>query len=146
MPSESTSRVAKNPKYELYHPKWYRSRYPILWWLKKMAYGKFMVRELTSLAVGYLAVLLMLQVRALSLGEEAYVSFQALLMSPAFQITNGIMLLLLMFHSVTWLNLAPKALVLYLGKHRVPDIVVLVGHYSAWFAATTLVIWFLVVV
>ena len=111
-----------------------------------MAYGKFMVRELTSLAVGYLAVFLMLQIRALSLGEEAYASFQVLLMSPAFQITNGIMLLLLVFHSVTWLNLAPKALVLYLGKHRVPDIVVLVGHYSAWFAATTLVIWFLVVV
>ena len=22
-----------NPKYELYHPKWYRKDYPIFWWL-----------------------------------------------------------------------------------------------------------------
>ena len=48
-----------NSSYRLYHPKWYRERYPIFWWLQKFAYGKFIVRELTSLAVGYAAVLLM---------------------------------------------------------------------------------------
>ena len=37
-----------NPKYRLYHPKWYRSRIPIFWWLGKLSYTKFIGRELTS--------------------------------------------------------------------------------------------------
>ncbi len=33
-----------NPKYELYHPNWYRKDYPIFWWLESFAYGKFITR------------------------------------------------------------------------------------------------------
>ena len=47
------TRRAGNPRYEPYHPKWYRKRVPIFWWLENLAYVKFITRELTSLAVGY---------------------------------------------------------------------------------------------
>ena len=133
-----------NPKYELYHPKWHRERYPILWWLRKPAYTKFITRELTSLAVGYAAVLLVLQVWFLSRGEQAYERFVQFLQSPAALVLHGVVLLFLLFHSVTWLNLAPKALVLRLGGKRLPDGAVLAGHYAAWLGATALVVWFLV--
>ena len=130
-----------NPKYELYHPKWYRKAYPIFWWLEKLAYVKFITRELTCLAVGYTAVLLILQVWVLSKGQATYERFQDFLESTPVLIFHGVVLVFLLFHSVTWFNLAPKALVLRLGRRRIPDAVVLAGHYVAWLVATALVIW-----
>ena len=135
---------AANPSYKLYHPRWYRKRYPIFWWLEKFAYGKFITRELTSLAVGYAAALLMLEVWVVSQGPETYTRFQDILVSPPVLIFHGAVLLFLLFHSVTWLNLAPKALVLHLGRKRIPDQAVLVSHYAAWLVATALVVWYLV--
>ncbi len=143
-PFPRAARAAVNPSYKLYHPKWYRERYPIFWWLQKFAYGKFITRELTSLAVGYAAVLLMVEIWVVSKGQEAYTRFQELLVSPPVLIFHGVVLLFLLFHSVTWLNLAPKALVLHLGRKRIPDAVVLFGHYAAWLVATALVVWYLV--
>ena len=142
-PSELAARTAKNPRYVLYHPKSYRKRYPIFWWLKKLPYGKFIARELTSLAVGYAAVLLMLQVWVLSRGPGTYERFQEILATPALRILHGVVLLALIFHSITWFNLAPKALVLHLGRKRLPDAAVLAGHYAAWLVATALVVWYL---
>ena len=142
--SRPAARTAANPKYELYHPKWYRERYPIFWWLERLAYGKFITRELTSVAVGYVAVLLMLEIWVLSEGPGAYERFMEILQSPAVLIFHGAVLLSLVFHSVTWLNLAPRALVLHLGRRRIPDAAVLVGHYAAWLVATLLLVWYLV--
>ncbi len=130
-----------NPKYEPYHPKWYRTRYPIFWWVEKLSYGKFITRELTSLAVAYAALLLMLEVRVLSRGPAVYARFVEILGSTPVRILHGAVLATLLFHSITWLNLAPKALALRLGRRRIPDGAVLAGHYAAWAAATALVIW-----
>ncbi len=136
--------MSTNPKYELYHPKWYHKPYPIFWWLERPAYVKFITRELTSLAVGYAAVLLILQVWFLSRGEQAYERFLDFLQSPAVLVLHGLVLLFLLFHSVTWLLAAPKALVLRVGGKRLPDVAVLVGHYGAWLVTTALVFWLLV--
>ncbi len=130
-----------NPKYELYQPKWYRKDYPIFWWLEKLAYGKFITRELTSLAVGYAAVFLMLQVWVLSKGQATYERFLSFLESTPVLILHGVVLVFLLFHSFTWFNLAPKALVLHLGRRRIPNAFVLVAHYGAWLVATVVVIW-----
>ena len=129
--------------YRLYHPRWFRTRMPIFWWLRRLAYVKFITREMTSLAVGYAALLLMVQVRALSQGPEAYERFEAWLASPTALILNSLVLLFLVFHSVTWLNLAPQALVLRLGRWRVPNVAVLVGHYLAWIGFSAVVAWYL---
>ena len=61
-----------NPDYKLYHPKWHRRRIPIFWWLKKLAFTKFIIRELTSLAVCYTAILMLVQIWVLSQGEAFY--------------------------------------------------------------------------
>jgi fumarate reductase subunit C len=132
-----------NPDYKLYHPKWYRPRMPIFWWLGKLSYTKFIVRELTSLAVGYAAVMLIIQIRMLSRGSDAYGGFVAWLQTPFALIVHTLVLLVLLVHTITWLNLAPKALVLRIGGRRVPDEAVLVGHYLAWIAASVLVVFYL---
>ncbi len=131
-----------NPNYKLYHPRWYRTRMPIFWWLGKLSYTKFITRELTSLAVGYAAVVLVLQVWMLSRGEEAYARFVRFLQSPPALILNTLVFVAVLFHTATWLKLAPKALVVRLGNRQVPDRVVLLAHYLGWLAASALVIWF----
>ncbi len=130
-----------NPRYVLYHPKWYRKRYPIFWWLERFAYGKFITREMTSVAVGYAAVLFMLELWVLSRGPAAYERFVELLGSIPMLILHSVVLAFLLFHSITWFNLAPRALVVRLGRRRIPDALVLAGHYAAWLVATAVVVW-----
>jgi fumarate reductase subunit C len=133
-----------NPNYKLHHPKWHRPRTPIFWWLEKLRFTKFILRELTSLAVCYAVVLLLLQIAALSRGSEAHEEFLAFLQRPPILAVNVLVLLGLLFHTVTWLNLAPRALVLRFGPHRVPASAILAGHYLAWLAVTVVIVWGLV--
>ena len=73
---------AMNPAYRPYHPKWHRDRMPIFWWLGQLSYVKFITRELTSLAVGYAAVLLLAEVWALGRGAAAHARFLRFLAAP----------------------------------------------------------------
>ena len=136
--------TAMNPEYRLYHPKWYRRRLPIFWWLQKLSYTKFILRELTSLAVVYAVVLLLLQLAALSRGEAAHTQFLDGLRHPGFLAIHALVLVGLVSHTVTWLNLAPRALVLRLRGSRVPDWLILAGHYLGWLAVTLVIVWGLV--
>ena len=115
-----------------YHPRWYRRRVSVWWWLKNPAYALFVVRELTSVAVAYFALLTLWQLRALTAGPDAYAAFLERMRSPAFLALNALALVFLLFHSVTWFNLAPKAIVLRLGGQRVPDLLVAGANYAAW--------------
>lgn len=132
-----------NPAYRRYHPKWYRARMPIFWWLRKAAYVRFITRELTSVFVAYAAVLLVVQLRAVAAGPEALERFGAWLRLPPVAALHVVVLLALLFHAVTWLNLAPRAIVVRVGGRRLPDGAVLLGHYGAWLVASGLVAWVL---
>ena len=132
-----------NPDYKLYHPKWHRTRMPIFWWLRRLSYTVFIGRELTSVFVGYSAVLLLFQARAIGQGEAAYDRFLSWLQLPAVVALHVIVLLIVLLHTVSWLSLAPQALVLRLRGRRVPDAVVLAAHYASWLVASALVAWVL---
>ena len=132
-----------NPRHSRFHPRWYRERLPIFWWLERWSYTLFIVRELTSLFVAYGAVLLLVQVRALAAGEEATARFDAWLRTPGAMAFHGLVLLALLFHTATWIHLAPRAMEVRVGARRVPDGVVLAGHCLAWVVATGLVAWLL---
>ena len=131
-----------NPSYKLYHPKWYRAPMPIFWWLEKLSYTKFITRELTSIAVGYAAVVLILYVWTLSRGADAYARFVGFLQSPIVLILNSLVFVAVLFHTATWLGLAPKAMVLRVRHRQIPDRAVLAAHYLGWLAASGLVFWF----
>jgi fumarate reductase subunit C len=137
------TRRAANARYEPYHPKWYRKRVPIFWWLENVAYVKFITRELTSLAVGYAAVLLLVQIWVMSSGQGAYERFLEAMATPPMVAFNAVMFLLVWFHTITWLNLAPQALVIRLAGRRVPSGAVLAGHYAALVVTSAAVVWYL---
>ena len=118
--------------YTLYHPRWYRRRVSVWWWLQSRSYTGFVLRELTSVFVALFALVLLWQIRALAHGPEAYTRFLGRLRSPLFVAFHAVALLFVLFHSFTWFNLAPKAMVVRLKGKRVPDLVVAGANYAAW--------------
>lgn len=133
-----------NTRYSRYRPRWFRARMPIFWWLRRLPFTKFIVRELTSVFVAYCAMLLLVQAWALARGPVVYAGFQAWLERPAVVVGHGVVLLMLLFHTVTWLNLAPMALGLRFRGRKVPNGTVMLAHYLGWLAASAVVVWILV--
>lgn len=120
------------PMYYKGHPRLYFKRMPIFWWTKKWSHVRFILRELTSFGVSFYAIIIILHVRAINQGTEAYTEFQLWLSSPPAIILHSIAFVLVIYHSITWFNLAPKAMVIKLGKHRVPDYIISGMNYAAW--------------
>ena len=120
------------PDYTLYHPRWYRRRVSVWWWLQNRAYTGFVLRELTSVFVALFAVVYLWQLRALVQGPEAYARFLARLGTPPFLALHVVAFLFVIFHAVTWFNLAPSAMVVRVRGKRVPDWVIVGLNYAAW--------------
>lgn len=131
------------PAYTRHHPKWYRARVSTYWWIWKRAYRKFILRELSSIFVAWFVVLTLRQIRALARGPEAYAQFQAWLKSPLLIVLNGVSLLFLLFHTVTWFNLTPRAMAIRVRGKRVPDLLVAAPNYVAWLAISAALAWLL---
>jgi fumarate reductase subunit C len=141
MTSEVHGRRDGSPHYTLYHPTWYRRRMSVFWWLHKASYAWFVARELTSVFVAYVAVLLVLQLRALAQGPEAHARFLSRLASPGFLVLDAIALLFVLFHAITWFNLAPAALVVRVRGRRAPDWAVAGANYAAWLVLSLAIAW-----
>jgi fumarate reductase subunit C len=58
-------------------------------------------------------------------------------------VINVIALGFVLFHTVTWFNLAPHALAVRLGGMRVPNLLISGPHYALWLALSAAVLWFL---
>ncbi len=133
--------MSDRAQYTLYHPKWYRRHVPVWWWLERWPYTKFMLRELTSIPVGFLALLMLWQLRALLGGEAAYQNFLARLESPAFIALNVLFLGGILFHALTWFHLAPKAMVVRVAGKRMPDGLIVIANYVGWITLSAIVLW-----
>ena len=129
--------------YTDYHPRWLRQPKHTYWWLEKPAYFAFILRELTCLPVAWVAVYLLLLIQAVIDGPAAYEQFMAWSASPWMILVNVVSFALLVFHAITFFVAAPQALIVHLGRTRVPASWVLMGHYAAWAAASVIVIWLL---
>ena len=128
-------------RYTPYHPKWYRRRVSVWWWLQKGSYTWFVTRELTSVFVALGAVIILWVLRAVAQGPEAYARVLARLQAPGYVALNVLALAFVLFHAVTWFHLAPKAMVLRLGGRRVPDGVVVGLNYLAWVVLSAAAAW-----
>ena len=135
--------MSEQPVYTPYHPRWLRSRPSTYWWLKRRAYLAFITRELSSIFIAWFIVYLLLLIRAVSQGETSYRQFLDWSRHPLVLLLNVVTLFFVLFHAVTWFNLAPKAMVVRMGGKRVPASVISASNYLAWAGATALVLWLL---
>ncbi len=133
--------MSQTPIYTDYHPRWYRRRVSTYWWMRRRSYLVFILRELSSLFVVWFVVFTLLQIHALNQGAEGYRRFQVWSKNPVVLIVNLIALFFVVFHSATWFNLAPKAMVVHLRGKRVPAAWIAGPNYAAWALASALVAW-----
>jgi succinate dehydrogenase subunit C len=131
------------PNYTLYHPKWYRERVSTYWWTRQWSHLKFILRELTSVFVAYFVVLTLMLLRALSEGPRSYEAFQDWLSRPLVILFNLVSLGFILYHTITWFNLAPRALPVRVGGKRLPDWMIAMPNYVAWVVASVVVAWFI---
>jgi fumarate reductase subunit C len=132
-----------HPAYTVHHPRWLRQRVSTYWWLKKPAYLAFILREISSVFVAWTIVYLLLAVRAVSQGAVAYADFLDWSEGSAVLTLNVVSVGFLVFHAITWFNLAPQAMVIHVGRRRVPGALIAASNYAAWAIATALIAWLL---
>src|SRR6516164_1357155 len=107
-----------------YLPKSYHPRVSTYWWLARWAYLKFILREISSVFVGWTVLVVLLQIRALKRGPADYASFQAWLANPFVLSLNIISFGSVVFHAITWFNLAPKAMAVRMSGKRLPAVAI----------------------
>ncbi|MED5813562.1 fumarate reductase subunit C [Mycolicibacterium sp. 050232] len=117
----------------------YRQPVPLLWWVKRRSYLRYMLREASCKAVAWAVVYLGLLIWALGSGQ--YEWFQHFSRHPLVIVLNLVALALLLLHTVTWFSLAPRAMVVHLQGRRVPADAVLAGHYAAWLVVSAVIAW-----
>jgi len=132
-----------DPAYTTYHPQWLRPRMSTYWWLTKPSYLAFILREISSVFVAWGVVYLLWLVRAASRGSAAYGDFLAWSATPIVLLFNLVTVCFIVFHAITWFNLAPQAMVMHLGKTRVPGFVIVASNYAAWLVMSALIAWLL---
>ena len=126
-----------------YHPRWYHSRVSTYWWLHQWSYLRFVLRELSSVFIAFFVVQMLLEIRAVARGPEAYAAFQHWLRSPLLIVLNVVSLCFILYHAITWLSLAPRAMVIRVRGKQVPDRVVAGTNYLAWMVVSAILGWFL---
>jgi succinate dehydrogenase subunit C len=131
------------PDYTLYHPRWYRARVSTYWWLHQWSYAKFVLRELSSVFVAWFVILTLLWIRALERGPEAYAAFGRWMSHPVILALNALSLFFVLFHTITWFNLAPRAMAVRVREKRVPEPWIAAANYSAWLVISVALGWFL---
>ena len=135
--------MSAEPGYTAYHPRWLRPRVSTYWWLGRASYLAFILRELSSVFVAWFVVYFLLLVRAVSHGEAAYVAFLHWSSSLPVLLLNVLTLLFVVFHAITWFNLAPQAMVVKMGSTRVPGVLIALSNYAAWAVSSALLAWLL---
>ncbi len=135
--------MTETPAYTEYHPKWYRARISTYWWLHRARYLRFILRELSSVFVAIWVVITLLQIRALTQGPDAYAQFQGFLRAPLLIALNAVSFLFVLFHTMTWFNAAPQAMVVRVKGERIPGALVVAANYLAWLALSGVVAWLL---
>ena len=133
--------MTERPAYTEYHPRWYRPRMSTWWWLRSGHYLAFILRELSSVFVAWSVVYLLLLVRAVSQGEASYQQLVSWSRSPGILVVNVVSLIFVVYHAVTWFNLAPQAMVVHLRGWRMPGAWIAASNYGAWALVSALVAW-----
>jgi len=129
--------------YTEYPPKGYRVRMSTYWWLDRWPYLKFTLREISSVFVAWFVLETLMLLSALIGGQADYARFQEFLQNPVVIAVNVISLFFVVFHAITWFNLAPKAMAVRMGGKRVPAIMIAGPQYVAWIVVSAVLAWLL---
>jgi fumarate reductase subunit C len=129
--------------YTPYHPRWLRQPVSTYWWMEKWSYFRFILRESTCMFVAWSLIFLLLLIQAISRGSDDYAAFVEWSRRPWVVALNVTSFALVVFHATTFFEAVPQAIVLHLGRRRVPGPLLKAGHYGAWAVVSIAVGWLL---
>jgi len=112
------------------------------WFLGNPRYMRYMAREVTCVFIAVHAVILLVALRRLSEGREAWEGFLQNLTGPAGVTLQLVVLAFAVYHSTSWFNVTPKAMPVLIGENFLPGAVIVGAHYAAWLI-TSLAVLFL---
>jgi fumarate reductase subunit C len=135
--------MTESDGYTAYHPRWLRPRVSTYWWLTRRSYLVFILRELSSVFVAWFVVYLLFLIRSVGRGDASYRHFLVLSANPIVVVLNLVSLIFLVFHAITWFNLAPQAIVVHVGKNEVPPVLIAASNYAAWAVTSGVLAWFI---
>ena len=134
--------MAHRSSYSAPQPRSYRPRVSTYWWLHRWAHFRFFLREFSSVPVAFFIVVTLLQISALVEGPESYAQLETRLQSPVWILLSAVSFLFVVFHTITWFNLTPRAIVVRVRGRRLPDPLVAAPNYVAWLVISGVVAWF----
>ena len=82
------------------------------------------------------ALILLVALKRLSEGREAWEAFMHNLTGPAGVVLQLVILAFAVYHSTSWFNVTPKAMPVQIGEQFLPGAVIVGAHYAAWLIAT----------
>ena len=141
MPVAKPETDRPKPQYTEFHPRWYRPKVSVYWWLGEWHYLKFILRELSSVFVAVFVIETLLLLNALRHGPDAYAQFLRSMQNPWVIILNVISWFFVVFHTITWFNLAPSATPVRVGGKRLPDVMVAAPAYGGWIVISAFIAW-----
>jgi fumarate reductase subunit C len=90
------------------------------WWKRDPFFVRYMVREVTAVAVAVYALILMWGVVCLAQGEAAWNGWLAAMRSPWSLLLHGVLLYAMFVHAKSWFEIMPKTMpMLFVGGKRV---------------------------
>jgi len=113
------------------------------WYMRNGRYKIYMLREMTSLLVGFYTFLTIFALAALaSDSAQLWNNFLASQQNTAMIVFHAFALLYFLFYQTfPWFKLAPKAMPIQLGEKFLPGSYIVIGHYVAWLVASAIIFW-----
>ena len=133
--------MSEQHAYTPYHPRWLRQPVSTYWWMEKWSYFRFILRESTCMFVAWSLLYLLLLIRAVSRDSASYAEFLEWSATPWILMLNIISFVFVVFHAITFFEAGPQAIVVHIGRSRVPGQLVKAGHYLAWAVVSASVAW-----
>ena len=119
----------------------YRRPMSIWWWTRKRSYFVFVMRELSSLFVGWFVVFLLMLVYAVGKSEAAYEDFLDWAATPWVVVLNVVASLFLVLHVMTWFDLTPKAMDVRIRGEQAPAALIIASQYAGLAVVSAFVFW-----
>ena len=112
------------------------------WFMERPAYILFMIRELTSVFVAGYLIVLVITLAKVGGGEAAGAEWLQALSGTGWRVAHALALVAALWHSITWFNLVPQAMPIYIGEERLPGpIAAVVMGYGPWLTVSAIIVW-----
>ena len=102
------------------------------WFLRHPRYIRYILREITCFFIGGYTLFLVIALRRVAQGPEAFQGLIDALQSPLGILLNLLTLAAAVYHSTSWFNVTPQAMPIQRGEEFVPGKYIVIAHYAVW--------------